>query len=831
MRLEVSGMSCDNCTDTIENALSKVNNVTEVTANFATNEVFIKTNGDVDITDIERAVSDTGYDPQIKSKTINVHGMTCANCVNTVEEAVESVDHVYQSKANFATDNLIFHYNPNSIDFTDVDEAVKNVGYEPVRKTEQENDDESVSQQEVQKQWRLVVVGGVLTAPFLFVMIQMFGPEFLPSRIGPVSVDTIEFLLATVLMATLGREFIVNAFQAAKNRTVNMDTLVAIGTSTGYIYSTAVVFAGIEGGLYFEAVAFILWFITAGNWLEARSKAKAGNALQELLELQAKEATIVEDGSERSIPVEEVETGNTIKVQPGDKIPIDGVVIDGKSAVDESMVTGESVPVEKSPGDEVLGGTVNTNGVLYVEATGTGDNTTVQQIVDRVKQAQARQPEIQRLVDKVSGVFVPIVIVNAVFWSFLWLTVPEYVILLVDFLPVWEQVGGGPISIAGETGVPTTEFAVIVLASSILIACPCALGLATPAATMVGSTISAKNGVLFEGGDVLEQVRGIDTVVFDKTGTLTTGEMNVASVTSVDEFDSTEIIQFAAIAEQNSEHPLGKAIVEYAEEKNVPIPNTDAFKAVAGKGVVAEHANDTIYVGSQRFLHEHGIETESVHQTLHEAMENGETTVLVGVNNAVAGVISYRDGIRPTSEQTVAQLHDRGLEVFLLTGDNKRTARTIADELGITEENVISEVLPDDKADVIDDLQSDGEKAMMVGDGINDAPALTTAAVGVAIGSGTDVALESADVTLVRDEPEDVIQAIRIANATIKKIHQNLFWAFIYNTTLIPIASLGLLNPALAGLAMAGSSISVMANSLAFQRYTPDTDYRLLPFR
>jgi Cu+-exporting ATPase len=858
-QLEISGMSCATCSGNIEDAVGDLDGVEEVSANFASDEGFVTYDREqVTLGEIYDAIEGAGYDPEQARQTISVMGMSCATCAGNIEDALDGTPGVIAAEANFASDEVLVTYNPAGTDFEAVYAAIEDAGYEPV----EEDDDEDMTDQreraierELSKQRRLVAGGAVLTAPFIVSMIEMVPgtPHVLPESLFGVSFGWVEFLFATVLMATLGREFIDGAYRAfVNNRQANMDTLVAVGTATGYVYSTIVILGGIpDGGLYFEAVAFILWFITVGNWLEVRSKAQAGNALRELLQMEAEEATIVDDGEEQTVPLEDVAVGDVMKVRPGEQIPTDGVVVDGQSAVDESMVTGESVPVEKDEGDEVIGSTINENGVLQVEATKVGADTAIQQLVERVKEAQSRQPDVQRLVDKVSAYFVPAVILNAVVWATLWFLFPETLAGFVESLPLWTPVGGGPeVALTGSGGVPVIEFAMIILASALLVACPCALGLATPAATMVGSTISARNGVLFKGADVLEQSRGIDAVVFDKTGTLTHGEMELTDVVpstafagegsnpapdggalARPEFDETAVLELAASAEYGSEHPLAQAIVAGARERDIEVADPDEFEAVPGHGIRASVAGREVLVGNRKLLGDEGIDSTPAQETMERLEREGKTAMLVAIDGELAGVLATADRVRESAKTTVESLRDRGIEVLMLTGDNERTARAVASEVGLDPENVHAEVLPEDKADRIDDIQADGTRAMMVGDGVNDAPALTTAHVGVAIGSGTDVAIESADVTLMRDDPADVLKVINVADATISKVHQNLFWALIYNSALIPVASFGLLNPALAGLAMAISSVSVMTNSLAFINYDPHRNYVFLPLR
>ena len=880
--LDIGGMSCSTCSSTVSDAVESLAGVEEASVSFATDEGTVEYDPErVSLAAVYAAIREAGYDPVSETVTVGIAGMSCSNCAAANEEAIGDVHGVIEVDVNAATDEARIEYNPVDAGLEAVYAAIEDAGYDPVRDDERdasptstEGAQTSAAERELTRQRRLVIGGGILTIPFWFLMGGMVGLYGVPETVAGVGVGWIEFAVASVLMGTLGREFIAGAVRAWSNgRTVNMDTLVAIGTTAGYLFSSAVLLGPLlgyplVGDFYFEAVAFILWFITVGNWLEARSKARASDALRKLLRLSADEATLVDDdGTERTVSVDSIEVGDTMKVRPGEKIPTDGVVVDGASAVDESMLTGESVPVEKEPGDEVVGATINENGVLLVEATKVGKDTAIRQIVERVREAQSRQPDIQRLVDTVSGVFVPVVIANAVGWALVWALFPETLAAFVNWLPLWGPVGGGPV--AG--GVSILEFSMVVFASAVLIACPCALGLATPAATMVGSTIAATNGVLFKGGDVLERVRDVDVVVFDKTGTLTHGEMALTDVVafadgrptdpapdgglavdadtggdaeagtdteSVADRDLDErerrLLRAAGTAESGSEHPLGEAIVAGARDRGVDVGEPSAFENVPGHGVKATTDDGETLVGNRALLRENGIDPDPAEATMERLEREGKTAMLVGLASAdgsggeLLGVVATADTVRESARETVSELRDRGIAVSMLTGDNERTARAVADQVGIDPDRVRAGVLPDDKADAIDAIQSDGSRAVMVGDGVNDAPALTTAHVGIAIGSGTDVALESADVTLMRDDPRDVLKALRISEATIAKVKQNLFWAFAYNATLIPIASLGLLNPALAGFAMAASSVSVMTNSLAFRRFTPDHDYHFV---
>ncbi|MFC4408335.1 heavy metal translocating P-type ATPase [Haloarchaeobius iranensis] len=868
--IDIQGMSCANCSQTIAERLDGLEGVSEANINYATDEGTVEYDPDqVTLDEIFEAIGDAGYSPVTESVTIAITDMSCANCSETVQDALESLPGVVRADVNYATDEAQVTFNPAESSLDTFYEAIENAGYEPVRAESEgtegsadgDGSDESARDAarnaEIRKQRRLTLFGALLSAPMLFFLADKFllGGALVPETVFGVRLGWVEFALATPVQALLGWPFYRNSYNAlVNNRRANMDVLIALGSSTAYVYSVAVLFELVAGSIYFDTAALILVFITLGNYLEARSKGQAGEALRKLLEMEAETATVVdEDGTEREVPLEEVSVGDRMKVRPGEKIPTDGVVVDGQSAVDESMVTGESVPVEKREGDEVVGSTINENGLLVVEATKVGSDTALQQIVQTVKEAQSRQPDIQNLADRISAYFVPAVIVNALFWGVVWFLFPEALAGFVDALPLWGLVAGGP-GVAGG-GVSVFEFAIVVFASAVLIACPCALGLATPAATMVGTTIGAQNGVLFKGGDVLERAKDVDTVVFDKTGTLTKGEMELTDVVAFEDGEAVtggetaadggelaaearrteaDVLRLAATAESGSEHPLAQAIVEGARERGIDVGSPEGFENVPGHGVTATVGGDEVFVGNRKLLRDNGIDPDSAAETMERLESEGKTAMLVGRRPAdgsdgeLLGVVADADTVKESARDAVSALQERGVDVMMITGDNERTARAVAEQVGIDPENVRAEVLPEDKSDAVESIQSEGRKAMMVGDGVNDAPALAVAYVGTAIGSGTDVAIEAADVTLMRDDPLDVVKAIRISDATLAKIKQNLVWALGYNTAMIPLASLGLLQPVLAAAAMAFSSVSVLTNSLLFRRYDPDHDYSLL---
>ena len=855
-RLDITGMSCANCSAAVEEALGALDGVDTANANYATDEATVEYAPEaVSLAAIYDAISEAGYGAVSETVSIGITDMSCANCADSNAEALEALPGVIDADVNYATDEAQVRYNPAAADIGAFYDAIENAGYAPVREQRGEDNDgsdgdsgssarDAARTEEIHTQLRRTLFGAALSAPLLLFLADKFllGGALVPESVLGVRFGWVEFLLATPVQLVVGRPFYRNAYKAlVRNRRANMDVLIALGSTTAYGYSVAVLAGLIAGSLYFDTAALILVFITLGNYLEARSKGQAGDALRELLAMEADTATVVTDDGEETIPLADVAVGDRMKVRPGEQIPTDGVVVDGQSAVDESMVTGESVPVEKGEGDEVVGSTINENGVLTVEATKVGSDTALQQIVQTVKAAQSRQPEIQNVADRISAYFVPIVIANALLWGSIWFLVPEMLAGFVDTLPLWEPVAGGPAIVGG--GVSVFEFAVVVFASAVLIACPCALGLATPAATMVGTTLGAQNGVLFKGGDILERARDVDTVVFDKTGTLTEGEMELTDVVAVDgdaavadggqltereRLDENELLRLAASAEQGSEHPLARAIVEGAADRGLELDDATGFENVPGHGIRATVDGREVLVGNRRLLQNNGIDTGPAAETMEALEGEGKTAMLVGVDGELAGVVADADTIKPSAKTAVTALQERAVDVMLLTGDNERTARAVAENVGIDPDNVRAGVLPEDKSDVVESIQAEGRKAMMVGDGVNDAPALAVAHVGTAIGSGTDVAIEAADVTLMADDPLDVVKAIRISAATLAKIKQNLVWALGYNTAMIPLASLGLLQPALAAGAMAFSSVSVLSNSLLFRNYTPDEEYTLL---
>jgi Cu+-exporting ATPase len=648
---------------------------------------------------------------------------------------------------------------------------------------------------EVRNLKRMTALSFILGIPLILLsMADTIGIEaivtLLPSFVKP---ELLFFLLATPVQFIAGRRFYVGFLHAIKSRSANMDTLIAIGTTSAWGYSTLVTFfpeivPSNAREVYFETSALIIGFILLGKLLEHSMKRRASDAVRKLLDLQPKMARVIRDGKEMEIPVEEVSIDETVVVRPGGKIPVDGIVIDGYSSVDEKMITGESIPAEKKVGDEVIGATINKSGMLKIRATNVGSDTTLSQIVKMVEEASAARAPVERLADRVSGYFVTVVVSIA----------------LVAFA-TWFFIAGN--FVQGFTA----------FISVLIIACPCALGLATPAAIIVGTGKGAENGILIKGGEYLEKTYKLQTIVFDKTGTLTKGVPSVTNVVPLINSTENDVVRFAAIAEKGSEHPVGEALVRRAEELGLDISDPTNFEALPGQGVKAKYNKTVILLGNRRFMHENNVTIESQEEMLQKMESEGKTAMILALDGNLFGLIAVADTIKETAKETVDDLRGMGLKVVMLTGDNQRTAKAIAGQLGI--DKVISEVLPGEKASIIRDLQGEGEIVAMVGDGINDAPALAQADVGIALGSGTDIAIETGGIVLIKDDVRDVVNSIKLSKKTMQKIKQNLFWAFAYNAAFIPIAASGLLSPVFAAIAMAMSSVSVITNSLTLKRF------------
>jgi Cu+-exporting ATPase len=795
----IEGMTCASCAQTVEKVVSKVPSVEEASVNLATEKLTVSFDENIANEEaVIKAVDDAGYQVVMPGEHMqyDIDGMTCASCSQTIEKVINKLDGVQSASVNLATEKMVVDFNPSELSSNDIMEAVKNSGYSAKESLSQEAQadlDKEKKEKHIKKMWSRFWQSAVLTVPLLYIaMGEMVGlpiPEMIHPMVYPERFALLQLAL-TIPVLIIGRPFFIVGFRALFKGHPNMDSLVALGTSAAALYSlygTIMVLLGdhhFAMNLYYESAAVILTLITLGKYFEAVSKGKTSEAIKKLMGLAPKTAIVIRDGVETEISVDDVVLGDVIVVKPGDKIPVDGVIVSGTSAVDESMLTGESIPIEKKAGDKVIGASINKNGSFQFEATKVGKDTTLSQIIKLVEDAQGSKAPIAQLADKVSGVFVPIVIVLAILSGVAWY-----------FL-----------------GQESWIFALTITISVLVIACPCALGLATPTAIMVGTGKGAENGVLIKSGDALETTHKIETIVFDKTGTITEGKPVVTDILVTGSLSKDDFLLLAASAEKGSEHPLGEAIVLAAEEKGMTFKEIDNFVAIPGHGIEVEIEKETFILGNKKLMVERQIDLLDFEEESNRLAKEGKTPMYIANSHELLGIIAVADTIKESSVRAIEKLHRMGLEVAMLTGDNKRTAEAIAKQVGI--DRVLSEVLPEDKANEVKKLQQEGKKVAMVGDGINDAPALAQADIGIAIGSGTDVAMESADIVLMRSDLMDVPTAIELSHATIKNIKENLFWAFLYNTLGIPVA-MGLLylfggpllNPMIAGAAMSFSSV------------------------
>jgi Cu+-exporting ATPase len=813
--LPITGMSCASCAAKIEKGLSSVEGVSKAAVNFAAEKATVVFHpSQTDLSRLIEKVKDLGYGAKVEKVTLPVQGMTCASCVNKVEKALRSLKGVVSVSVNFATERASVEYIPEEVTITNLKRAVRDAGYQVL---EVKVGDSTLREEDIVEKERLArerelsrlkwkfILGAILLIPILLLM---YGAPVFEKWVG-LSKEMnffIQFLLATPVQFWAGRQFYVGFWKATKHKTSDMNTLIAVGTSAAYLYSLIVTFAShsimVEGlmvDVYFDTSAAIIVLILLGRFLEARAKGRTSEAIKKLIGLQPKTARVIRNGNEADIPVEEVAQGDIVVVRPGEKIPVDGIVREGYSSVDESMVTGESLPVEKKAGDSVIGATMNKTGTFKFEATKVGKDTVLAQIIRLVQEAQGSKPPIARLVDVIASYFVPIVIAIAI----------------VTFI-VWYFFGPHP----------ALTYAFLNFVAVLIIACPCALGLATPTSIMVGTGKGAENGILIRGAEALETAHQLKTIVLDKTGTLTKGEPSVTDIVESEKFSRKEILFLAASAEKGSEHPLGEAIVNKAKEENVALLDPKDFQAIAGHGIEATIDSKRILLGNPKLMEEKKIFLNGFSEKAEGLSGEGKTPMFLAVDGEAAGIIAVADTLKESSKEAVGALHRMGLEVVMLTGDNQRTARAIAQQIGI--DRVLAEVLPEMKAEEVRRLQAEGKKVGMVGDGINDAPALAQADVGIAIGTGTDVAMESSDITLIGGDLRGVVTAIALSKATIRNIRQNLFWAFAYNTILIPVAAgvlfpfFGiLLNPIFAAGAMAFSSVTVVSNALRLRKFKP----------
>ncbi|UAL47685.1 heavy metal translocating P-type ATPase [Sutcliffiella horikoshii] len=794
-RLQITGMTCAACSTRVERGLNKMAGVETANVNLALENAAVTYDPQqVSEKEIEKKIQDLGYDVVKEKAEFLITGMTCAACSSRIEKVLGKMEGVNSANVNLALESGTVEYNPSKLKPADIIARIEKAGYGATEKVEKSESAENFRQKELDKQQGKFVFSLILTIPLLWAMVSHFSFTsfiYLPDMLMN---PWVQLALATPVQFFIGWQFYTGAYKALKNKSANMDVLVALGTTAAYVYSLYLSIDSIGSDahmveLYFETSAVIITLIILGKLFEVRAKGRSSEAIKKLMGLQAKTALVLRDGKEIEIPLEEVLVGDIVSVKPGEKVPVDGEIVEGQSAVDESMLTGESIPVDKKTGDSVYGSTINKNGFLKMKATKVGKETALAQIIRIVEQAQGSKAPIQRLADKISGIFVPIVVGIAILTFLVWY-------FIVD-----------PGNFAQ---------ALVNLIAVLVIACPCALGLATPTSIMAGSGRAAELGILFKGGEHLEQTHRITTVVLDKTGTVTNGAPVLTDVQLEPGEDEATILAMVGAAEKQSEHPLAQAIVEGIQAKGIEFGSVGSFEAIPGYGIEAVVGEDTVVVGTRKLMNKHHVAVEHAEEAVRELETNGKTAMLIAVNGEYKGIIAVADTIKDTSIQAVKRLKDMGLEVVMMTGDNERTAKAIAQHAGI--DQVIAEVLPEQKAEEVAKLQKQGKKVAMVGDGINDAPALVTADIGMAIGTGTDVAMEAADITLMRGDLNSIADAIIMSKKTITNIKQNLFWAFAYNSMGIPIAALGFLAPWVAGAAMAFSSVSVVLNALRLQK-------------
>lgn len=813
--LDIRGMTCAACAQRIEKTVRKLPGITQANVNLTTEKLFLTyDSAALPLDSVKKAVEKIGYEVAEKpdsSVTIPIAGMTCAACVQRVEKSLKKLEGVTNASVNLATEKATISYNPQKLRVSTIRETIVKAGYTPleIEKSDYADEDKARKQKEITVLKTKLVLAAIFSIPLLYIamapMITFIRLPF-PSALAPMQfplVFALTQLLLVIPVIAVGYRFYTIGFKALWQRSPNMDSLIAIGTTAAVLYSAYNTIQIAKGHfvavdhLYYESAGVIITLILLGKTLEAISKGRTSEAIKNLMGLAPKSAIIFQDGIEKEIPIEEVLAGDIIIVKPGAKIPVDGTVLEGHTAIDESMLTGESMPVDKKAGDAVYAASLNTTGSIRFRAEKIGSDTALAQIIKLVEDAQGTKAPIAQMADIVSGYFVPVVCIIAL-------------------------LAGG----AWYLGTRDIAFALTIFISVLVIACPCALGLATPTAIMVGTGKGAENGILIKSGQALETAHSINTIIFDKTGTITEGKPTVTDIIAAQGVAQDKLLQMAASAEQSSEHPLGQAIVNGAKEKGLTLYSAEQFESLTGRGIEAAINGQLVLAGNRKLMEERNIPLSDFEVVSDRLAQEGKTPMYIALDGSLAGIVAVADVVKQSSRNAIEQLHKMGIQVAMITGDNQKTAAAIAKQVGI--DRVLAEVLPQDKAGEVKKLQSEGLKVAMVGDGINDAPALAQADIGIAIGSGTDVAMESADIVLMRSDLMDVPTAILLSKRTIRNIKQNLFWAFGYNVIGIPIAAgllylFGgpLLNPMFAAAAMSLSSVSVLTNALRLKRFKP----------
>jgi P-type Cu+ transporter len=795
--LQITGMTCAACAARIEKGLKRLDGITEANVNLALEKATVTFDPEkLKVAQIEQKIEDLGYGTIKEKEEFTITGMTCAACSARIEKGLKRLPGVIQANVNLALETAMVEFSPGGITVTDIINKVSDLGYKAAVKKGLQEDEKDYRQKAIESQKHKFMVSAILSIPLLWAMVGHF--SFLSFIWMPkLFVNPwFQFVLATPIQFIIGGQFYVGAYKALKNKSANMDVLVALGTSAAYFYSLyqtirSIGMTSMPGHmveLYYETSAILITLILLGKLFEALAKGRSSEAIKKLMNLQAKTATLLRGEQEVNVPIEDVHPGDLVLVKPGEKVPVDGEVIHGHSAIDESMITGESLPIEKVVGDAVVGATINKNCVLTIKATKVGKETALAQIIKVVEEAQGSKAPIQRIADQISGIFVPIVVSIAI----------------ITFLIWYFFMDPGQFAHALKN-----------LIAVLVIACPCALGLATPTSIMAGSGRAAEFGILFKGGEHLETTHHIQSIILDKTGTITKGKPELTDVVLFGGEES-PFLSLVGAAEKNSEHPLAEAIVTGISQRGITIPATDEFAAIPGYGVRAVIGDQEVLVGTKRLMAKFEVPVDVALARIQQLETEGKTAMFAAIDGKLSGIVAVADTIKETSREAILRLKQMDIEVIMITGDNERTAQAIANQVGI--EKVLAEILPEGKAQEVKKLQKEGKKVAMVGDGMNDAPALVTADIGMAIGTGTDIAMEAADVTLMRGDLRSIPDAILMSKKTMTNIKQNLFWALGYNCLGIPIAASGLLAPWLAGAAMALSSVSVVLNALRLQK-------------